>query len=69
MTNIVLIGAGSASFSLDLIRDIVMTEGLAGSRLTLVDIDPQRLQVARLLAKRLCEEVGVRLELAAVTNR
>ncbi len=69
MPNIVLIGAGSASFSVELIRDIVNTDGLAGSTLALVDIDPQRLQVAHTLAIRLCEETGGQLELVAVTNR
>ena len=69
MPNIVLIGAGSACFSLDLIRDIVNTDGLAGSTLALVDIDPQRLQVAHTLAIRLCAETGGRLELVAVTDR
>ena len=69
MPNIVLIGAGSASFSLHLNRDIVVSEGLAGSRLTLVDIDEQRLRVAHTLATRLCKEVDGRLDLAAVTDR
>ena len=69
MPNIVLIGAGSASFSLDLIRDIVLSKGLAGSRLTLVDINAERLRVAHTLADRLCKEAGGRLDLAAVTDR
>jgi alpha-galactosidase len=69
MPNIVLIGAGSASFSVELIRDIVNTDGLAGSTLALVDIDPERLQVAHTLAIRLCEETGGQLELVAVTDR
>lgn len=69
MPRIVLIGAGSASFSLDLIRDIVLTKGLAGSRLTLVDIDSERLRVSHTLAAHLCEETGVRLDLTSTTDR
>ena len=47
MKNIVLLGAGSTAFTLELVRDIVLTEGLAGSTLRLVDIDEGRLENAR----------------------
>jgi alpha-galactosidase len=67
--NIVLIGAGSASFSLALIRDIVLTAGLAGSKMTLVDINEERLNVALTLAQRYSGEVGAALKFSATTDR
>lgn len=69
MPNIVLIGAGSASFSIALIRDIVLTGGLAGSRMTLVDINEERLNVALTLARRYSDEVNADLEFNATTDR
>ena len=39
-----LIGAGSAVFSLRLVKDICLTEGLSGSHVTFMDIDVERLK-------------------------
>ena len=69
MLNITLIGAGSASFSLSLIRDVILTEGLAGSRMTLVDINEERLNVAVCLANRYRDEVKADLTFSATTDR
>ncbi len=41
-----LIGAGSAVFSLNLIRDICLTPNLAGSAISFMDIEPARLDAA-----------------------
>ncbi len=69
MPNITLIGAGSASFSISLILDVVLTEGLAGSRMTLVDINEERLNVAVTLANRYRDEVKADLTFSATTDR
>lgn len=46
MTNIVIIGAGSATFSLRVITDLCLTEGLHRSRVTLLmDVDKRRLEM------------------------
>ena len=68
MPNIVLIGAGSTSFSLHLIRDILLTEGLAGSTMTLVDIDEGRLAVAEALANRYRDEAKADLTFKATPD-
>ncbi len=67
--NITLIGAGSASFSLELIRDIIVAEGLAGSKMTLVDINEEKLRVAATLANRYRDEVKADLTFSASTDR
>ena len=41
---IAIIGAGSAVFSLGLIRDLCLTERLHGSTVRLMDIDEERLR-------------------------
>jgi len=69
MPNITLIGAGSASFSLSLIRDVIVTEGLAGSRMTLVDINEERLNVAVTLANRYRDEAKAALTFSATADR
>jgi len=38
-----VIGAGSAQFSAGLINDLCRTECLAGSHVTLMDVNPERL--------------------------
>jgi len=69
MPNIVLIGAGSSSFSIELLRDISMLPSLSGSTLSLVDIDQKRLDIAHGLVTRYCRESGMRLTVNAYTDR
>ena len=69
MPNIVLIGAGSSSFSVELLKDISMLPSLSGSTLSLVDIDQKRLDIALYLATRYCQETGMRLTIKAYTDR
>ena len=61
---IALVGAGSAQFSLALLRDIVLSDVLAGSTLTLMDIDKGRLDAVGQLARRYIGEVGSDLVIA-----
>lgn len=69
MKNIVLLGAGSTAFTLELVRDIVLTEGLAGSTLRLVDIDEGRLENARRIVELYKNETGSRIDIEAYTDR
>lgn len=68
-TKITLIGAGSAVFSLNLIRDICLTPNLAGSTISLMDIDADRLEAAYTLCRRYAAEVGIDLNLEKTTDR
>ena len=64
-----LIGAGSASFSLGLIKDLCNTPALAGARVSFMDINPSRLATCHKLCSRYGAEVGSRLALEAATDR
>jgi alpha-galactosidase len=66
---IVIIGAGSAMFSLSLIRDLCLTPGLAGSTVVFVDVDGERLAAAHELCRRYAAELGVTLSLEQTTDR
>lgn len=68
-TKISLIGAGSAVFSLNLIRDICLTPNLAGSTISFMDINPDRLDAAHTLCQRYAAEVGAELKLHKTTDR
>src|SRR5688500_11713043 len=64
-----IIGAGSAVFSLGLIRDLALTPNLAGSTVSFMDIDEKRLQAVHRLAQRYTAETGARLTLEATSDR
>jgi alpha-galactosidase len=64
-----LIGAGSAIFSLNLIRDICLTPSLQGFTISLMDIDPGRLDGAFRLCRRYAQEMGLQLNLEKTTSR
>ena len=59
---IALVGAGSAQFSLALLRDLVLSDELNGSTVSLMDIDAGRLNSVRQLTERYVREVGADLE-------
>lgn len=67
--NIALIGAGSAMFSLTLIRDLCLTPNLSGSTITFMDINEERLDAAHALCQRYADEVGNQLILKKTTDR
>ena len=56
-----VIGAGSAQFSLGLVKDICLTENLAGSQISFMDIDLDRLEMIEKLAQRYANELGADL--------
>ena len=64
-----IIGAGTAVFSLSLIRDICLTPNLAGSTVSFMDIDETRLDGAIGLCKRYAEEAGIQLNLEKTLDR
>jgi len=64
-----IIGAGSASFSLQMIRDICLTHNLEGSTVSFMDINPARLDAAYVLCQRYANELGVRLHLEKTLDR
>ncbi|NDF97289.1 MAG: alpha-glucosidase/alpha-galactosidase, partial [Proteobacteria bacterium] len=67
--NITVIGAGSATFSLGLVKDLCLTENLKGSHVTFMDIDAQRLRNITGLAERYSRELGADLRFTQTTDR
>ena len=68
-TKIVFIGAGSVSFGLSMFRDLFRTRDLAGSTLSLVDINPENLHRMAALAQRMNQQSGMDLKIEATTDR
>jgi len=68
-TKIVLIGAASASFGPNMIGDAVLSPGLKGSNLVLVDTDSERLEVMAAYARRLNEASGAALRIESTPDR
>jgi len=64
-----IIGAGSAQFAMDLVRDICLSEELAGSEISLMDIDQDRLDMVHNLGQRYAREVGAKLRLEKTLDR
>ncbi len=69
MTKITLIGAGSVVFARNLCGDILLTPALRDSTLSLMDIDPGRLERARQIVTRLVEQLGVPARVEATLDR
>ncbi|HXF60286.1 MAG TPA: hypothetical protein VNK95_01635 [Caldilineaceae bacterium] len=68
-SKIALIGAGSAVFSLNLLRDLCLTPTLHDSLICLMDIDEARLEAVHELGQRYAAELGVRLHLEKTLDR
>jgi alpha-galactosidase len=64
-----VIGAGSAQFSLGLVKDLCLTESLAGSEVCFMDINQERLEMIYKLATRYAGELGADLRFARTTDR
>jgi alpha-galactosidase len=64
-----VIGAGSATFSMGLVRDICLTPNLAGSLICFMDIDEERLAMIQRMAERYVQELGGKLTFAKTTDR
>jgi len=66
---IAVIGAGSATFSLGLVKDLCLTENLKGSLVSFMDINAERLDNITALAERYSKELGADLRFEKTTNR
>lgn len=64
-----VVGAGSAVFSLGLIRDLCLQESLRGSTVSFVDIKAERLEMIHRLAVRYAAELGVDLRFEQTADR
>src|SRR5512146_1961843 len=64
-----VIGAGSAQFSLGLVRDLCLTEGLAGSHISFMDIHEGRLEMIYKLGTRYAKEMGANLTFDKTMDR
>lgn len=69
MTQIVLIGAGSAQFGFDTLGDIFSSKTLRGSTITLLDINPAALEHVATTAKAFIEANNLPFTLQATTDR
>jgi len=66
---VTVIGAGSVVFSLALVKDICLTEGLSGSHITFMDIHEGRLDVIYNLTTRYAQDLGADLTFDKTLNR
>jgi len=64
-----IIGAGSATFSLGLVRDLCSSEDLYGSTISLMDIDEERLNSIHKLATRYVDELKIDLKFEKTMSR
>ena len=69
MTKITFIGAGSTVFAKNLLSDILSFPELAESTITLMDIDPVRLQTSEIVAHRVAEHFGAKPKIEATLDR
>jgi alpha-galactosidase len=66
---IAIIGAGSAQFSAEIVRDLSVNQGLQGSHVVLMDIDEKRLQMVYRLATRLANEILADISFSTTNDR
>jgi alpha-galactosidase len=64
-----IIGAGSAQFSMGIVRDLSLTAGLQGSEVVFMDVDEERLSIVKNLADRFSNEVGSSLSFQTTIKR
>jgi alpha-galactosidase len=69
MPKITFIGAGSVVFTLNLLGDIFLFPELAGAEIALMDIDPERLHIAEIMARKVAEKLGAHPKISAYQDR
>lgn len=69
MPKIAFIGSGSLVFTRQLCRDILLSPALHDSTISLMDLDPTRLDQSRQIVERLIEQQGVAARVEATTDR
>jgi len=66
---IAMIGAGSVVFTLNLLGDILSFPELAGSEIALMDIDPERLRIAEIMARKVAHTLVTQPKITAYAER
>ena len=66
---IAIIGAGSATFSLTLVRDLCASNAFPGSTICFMDVDEERLNSIHRLAARYVNELGIDLRFEKTLDR
>ena len=66
---VTVFGAGSVVFSLALVKDLCLTEGLKGSKVCFMDINEESLDVVYRLGVRYAEDLGADLTFERTLNR
>ncbi|HEY0009759.1 MAG TPA: hypothetical protein VGB55_13605 [Tepidisphaeraceae bacterium] len=66
---IVIIGAGSTIYALEVIKDLCGNSRLAQSHVWFVDVNPERLRISLTLCRRYAQEVGSAIEITGTTER
>jgi alpha-galactosidase len=69
VTKITFLGAGSTVFAKNLLADILSFPELAGSTISLMDIDPQRLRMSEIVAQRVAEFFEAKPTIEATLDR
>ncbi len=69
MARIVFIGAGSLQFTRALVRDILTFDSLKSATIVLMDINKQRLELAKKIVQKLIERTGTKANVTATMNR
>jgi alpha-galactosidase len=67
--NVSVIGAGSAQFSLGIVKDLCLTKGLDGSHVSFMDVDEDRLDMIYKLATRYAQQLGSEMTFDKTTDR
>ncbi|TME08604.1 MAG: alpha-glucosidase/alpha-galactosidase [Chloroflexi bacterium] len=66
---IAMIGAGSVVFTLNLLGDILSFPELAECEIALMDIDPERLRIAEIMARKVADALGAHPKITAYADR
>jgi alpha-galactosidase len=69
MPKITFIGAGSVVFTRDLCNDIVLTPALQGSTIALMDINPERLELAKRTVQAIVDRSSLEAKVTATTDQ
>jgi alpha-galactosidase len=64
-----VIGAGSATFSVGMVKDICLRPSLAGSSVMLMDVDAERAETVHRFATRYVQELGAQVQFEWTTDR
>ncbi|WP_182086140.1 alpha-glucosidase/alpha-galactosidase [Aureimonas sp. ME7] len=70
MAKICLVGAGSTVFAQNILGDVLSSRSGCDYVISLFDIDPERLKTSEIVARRICETLGlVRVRIEATLDR